>query len=112
MPQFIFSVYCKTFMRLIRCFIQQPKHTKQFIVVKERGFILCVTDYRIAPGNLFYYVINPACAFEIYRKNLTLYLCWFSFFLPSRLVACDEIIFSLMTKSNAESGFNLKPRRR
>ena len=50
--------------------------------------------------------LNPGEYKKCIGKNLTSYLFWFSFFVPSRLVASDEIIFSLMTKSNAESGLN------
>ena len=50
---------------------------------------------------------NPESALEMYcEKSLTSYLLWFSFFLPSPLVASDEIIFSLVKKSFSESGLN------
>ena len=58
------------------------------------------------------HIYNPRIRIRnLWQKNLTLYLRWFSFFLPSRLVAndeiaSDEIIFSLMAKSQAESGLH------
>jgi hypothetical protein len=49
-----------------------------------------------------YHAVKPRIRIRnLLRKNLTSYLLRFS------LVNFDEIIFSLMTKSNAESGFNL-----